>query len=272
MMNARTLMNCGAAALALLGVCAAPVAQAASLQAILPTPGLYQIDSDASHSMLGGLIKNEQQVDASGTIRSRTVADGRGSDLPAVSGEPNRRCVQPRRDDGRGVVAQLANLQRCPKQSQQFVGKNKLVHSAQCPDGNVTLTITKVDGNIWEFETRHELTKVGGTVDLGYLRPALEHKARNGATAAERAEAAEHLKRLPAAQKELESSRAQQRAALENALEKAESPEERAMIQRAMAATGPQGRATAPGENVMVARERWTRVANQCTGQRNARR
>lgn len=273
MMSARIFKYCGALALMLGGALAGSSGYCASVQAILPTPGLYQIDSDASHELAGGRIRNEQQVDgASGAIRSRTVAGGRTHDMSAAGTGSNRRCVQPQKNSASGLLAQLDVLENCPKQTQQFIGQNKLVHLAECPSGSVTVSITKIDNRTWEFETRHQASTIGGVPDLAGLRAPLEQQARRGATTAERAEAAALARQLPAAQKELDRQRSEQRAVLQAALDKAKSPEERAMFERGLAALSPQGAPAAPGDNTMVARERWTRVANQCTGHQEARR
>jgi hypothetical protein len=242
---------------------------AASVQSILPPPGLYQIDSDASYAHASGLVSTEQEIDgATGDMRSRTIVPGRSHELRSAGQGAATRCVEPRRVSARGLALAMDALARCPKQNHKVVGHNTLVHSAQCPAGNVTVKITRIDGTTWEYETRQESVATSGALDLSHMRMPLQHEARHGATPEARTRAARQLSELPALQNKLDKQRIGAAVELQAALDKARTPEERAMFQRAIAALGTRH---GPGGNVIVVRERWTRIANQCTGRQPAR-
>lgn len=248
---------------------AAHPAWAASLAAIVPPPGLYQVDSTSSHAQASLPVVVEQDLDgATGDRVSRTRVPGGTSSMRSAGSGPETRCVQSRSPGAMAQATLMHALSDCPNQHQKIVGQDTVVHTAQCPGSRSTITFRKRDSRTWEIESRVETYPVQGPLDLSHLRTMLEHEARHGATADRRKEAAARLKELPAALKQIEAQRSATAADLNAALARAQSDQEREMIRKALASLHTR---YGPASTIATTRERWTSLGRQCDGQQGAR-
>lgn len=235
-------------ALAAGGACAAPQD--------LPPPGLYRVDTDTR------LQEKVGPHDA--TIEYRT--DGRSGDQATratVAGQsdggrvskgsgPVTQCIR----SGPPVLLSPGAKGVCKTLSSTH-GPKGFVQVAACRAGKSTLTMRRLDDKTWE--TIEELDMSGGTrPDLGGTRTMLELAARHGETARDRAEAAEALAKLPQMEATLASERGRADAMMQEALAKARTPQEKAMVGQAIARMN--------GQVPIQSRTRstLTRIADRC--------
>jgi hypothetical protein len=194
---------------------------------IMPTPGLYRIDTDGASARLPSMgMRTELRRDgASGTETDRTIVNGTSSTTVHQGHGPVTRCVTLH-----NTSAPLTLPSACKMQSTSLI-KDGLVHKAQCPHGSSTLTIQRLDSDTWEYRTE-VVTTAGGGVPNPLSDPAMQRQM-----AAARASAAEVLKR--------------QRLAVK-------SPGEVAALQAALS----QLQGATPMRS--RSRERWTRISDHC--------
>lgn len=237
-------------------------ASSATIKDILPPPGLYQVDSDTT------ITRAEQQFElklhrdgATGAEHEQTSIQGKVSSKNTPGTGRVTECLT---TYGPSNVSGLAAPAQCSKQSQKIVGDKTLVHTAQCPDSQFTMEVTKIDDKHWQYITRTETAKMGATAGAGGMEAMLKLRAQYGNTPRDRAEAAKALAALPSQKSEFDHKRASDLQDLQESLAKEKDPQARAFLQRSIASMGG---ASAPGgsvKDVNVAKERWTRIADSC--------
>lgn len=222
----------------------------------LPPPGLYRVDTDTR--------VQEKAGPHDATIEYRT--DGRSGD------QATRATVAGQSDGGRvskgsGPVTQCirggapillpADAKGVCKTLSSSHGPKGFVQVAACPAGKSTLTMRRLDDKTWE--TIQELDMSSGTrPDLGGTRTMLELAARHGETARDRAEAAEALAKMPQMEAKLAGDRVRAEAMMQEALAKAKTPQEKAMVRQAIARMNGQVPIQSRTRSTM------TRIADRC--------
>lgn len=215
-------------------VVAGPAA-AASVEALLPTPGFYQVETTArnTHHAMQSSVDFEPHQDQHcirrGNVKAGTMV----------------------------VVTQL--LAQCPRQSTRVEGAT-VVMTAQCPPTTLRSVIRKAGSNVWEIETRTEVAANQDKVDLGRMRAGVEAMAAHG-NAQERAQARQQLAQLPAMQTDLNQQRAAMAEQLRAARPKARTQLERDLIDKHLASLTEQG---GPPGLTSVVKKRMTRIADSC--------
>ena len=239
-------------------------ADAATIEDIVPPPGLYQIEANSTINRKAAgqdFLFEHQRAGATGDEHARQTVAGQSAEQSYKVGKPNRHCIKHGPLNAKQQAFILNGMANCPNQADKMVGPHTLVHTAQCPTSKVTLTITKLDSLHWDYETRIETVYAQHPADLSTAKQAFEYQAKHGATEAARKEAAAQLARLPALQQQLNAARAQQTVELQEAIKNANSPEEKAMMEKYLAIAKGQ---TPAMSDVAVVKERWTRIANMC--------
>lgn len=223
-MNRFLILSATLLALATGGACAAPQD--------LPPPGLYRLDTDARVQQRIG--QHDAAIDyrtdgRSGDQATHAIVAGQSDGGRVAKGSgPVTQCIR------RGPPVLPPNARGVCKTLSSTHGPKGFVQVAACPAGKMTLTLRRLDDKTWE--TIEELDMSSGTrPDLGGTRTLLEMAARHGETARDRAEAAQALAQLPQMEASMERGRVQGDAMLQEALAKARTPEEKAMVRQAIA-------------------------------------
>lgn len=236
---------------------AATGAPAGDVAQLMPPPGLYRIDSEGQFGWQQAPgITVQQKVDgASGTTVDRRSAGGAVSERVYQGSGAVTHCVK---FSNKQAVALPAALGGACKLQSTSVGKDSVVHQASCPDGQTSVTVKRIDADTWEYQTSLQVNGSAAPSLAAAVKPVLEHKAVHGATQAERDQAAQQLKALPAMQAQMTAERGAAAEVLAKALKAAKSPQEAAGIKAALASL--QGTLPMHAEQ----RERWTRIGNVC--------
>jgi hypothetical protein len=155
-----------------------------------PTPGLYRISSDATVNYKGGTGHLKQ--DDSGAVLS-TQGFGQGPQTRAFAGSgPNAFCMPARAANG-GLPLPNSSCRGGPG----VVGPNGTTFTASCGFVDMTTLVRRIDDKTFEYKVtsvEHSGSAAGNMPDFALQRKMFESEAQNGATAEERAEAAETLK------------------------------------------------------------------------------
>lgn len=223
---------------------------------VMPPPGLYRIDSEGSFGWNAAPgVAVQQKIDgATGAMVDRRTAGGASSERVYKGSGAVTHCVKLVNKQAMALPAALAG--NCQVQSTSAI-KDGVVHQAACPGGATTLTVLRIDSDTWEYRT--EVQTGGATPTLATaIKPVLEHTALHGATADERAKAAQQLKELPAMQDKMTAERAAAADIFNKQLKAAKSPQEVAALKAALAQL--QGGVPMHSQS----RERWTRIGNIC--------
>jgi len=242
-------------------------ATAASAQAIMPPPGLYRIDLEATQTRAD--VKAKVQVKRDGATGTQHV---HGSNLGGTydwndpGSGPQTRCIKTSSPDV-GYAMEAAALAACPNQTEKVIGTNILVHTSQCPDTTMTTRYTKIDGQTWDVETRVDKVNKPGPPDIGGMQTSLAMMAKSAPTQAQRDKATKLLASLPAEQAKINQQYADQLAKLEAAAAHTKDPASKALFQKRIADMQQQavpGGPPLPVNESMVVKEHWTRIANFC--------
>ncbi len=210
------------------------------LEAFLPPPGLYRIDSDSP-------------------IRPNVPAPNASVDQ-RESGAQSTRCVTPGTFDY-SALPTFPPSARCTTQSLDLV-EGRLTHVAICAMGRITTTMRKTAASTWENEINAAMTQVTSLPKLDAFRPMLENEALNGATQEKRDKAAKMLADLPAKQAAMEARRTAKLEEMTAAEAKSTSPQEKESLQKMIAAlrSGPND----PVVNNSTRKETWTLIGTSC--------
>ncbi|MRW90370.1 hypothetical protein GJ699_10265 [Duganella sp. FT80W] len=232
----------------------------ADLLRILPPPGLYRIDKDGSttHIASGMGAHEEHRND----IRTVTSNAGDGTSVRQQYADRQETACVPVRNLNAPVMPPAFGSATCKTLSTSVNG-NQLIHTAQCQTGRMTLTITRLDDQQWEY--RHEGEwGAGGSAknNLTSLRPMLEQMARSAPNEADRKKAREALAKLPQQQAEADQKIAAAVAAARQAERNAKTPEEAAAMRKT--AQMMENQASLPPQFKDVGVSRWTRIGNSC--------
>lgn len=236
---------------------------APALEQILPPAGLYRLDAASTTSVPAPAPANrvDTRIDgASGDIVRRERVAGADSGEKVYEGKgPVTHCIRPRRMADALYSSALA-LASCPDQSSRIGADGVLVHTANCPAGQVTLTVRRIDQRTWEYDTVSATRGSDPAADLAWMRPVLEREAAQGKTAQARAKAAQQLRDLPRLQGELAQKQAAVDLAFATALRNAKTPREEEAVRAAMEKAGK------PVASEARQRVRWTRIGARCAG------
>ncbi len=213
----------------------------AELLRILPPPGLYRIDKDASTSHIAsGMGAREERRDGVLTV---TGNSGDGHSTHRQYAQPQETtCVAVRNLNAPLLPPTSVSSATCKTLSTSVSGSS-LIHTAQCQTGRLTLTITRLDDQQWEY--RHDVEWGAGGVaknNMESLRPMLEQMARSAPNEADRQKAREALAKLP----QLQAQAATSTAAARNATQMMEN------------------QASLPPQYKDIGIARWTRIGNNC--------
>jgi hypothetical protein len=227
-------------------------AQAASVNEAMPTPGLYQIDTDGTIStptLRQGDITRRMQTDGdTGASTATTTVPGQPvSTQHYAAGKPQTFCMKPMTAV---VPPPVAGCVSAP---------GKLIDGAvvmenHCGYLDATTTIRKLDDKTWEYTTKtvqHRQDQARAVQDnAAGMRMMLENMAKNAATAEEREQARKGLAQLPAMTAALNQSAA------------------RTPPSMALPGGIDPARAGARGVMESTSVQRWTRISQQCTGEK----
>jgi len=223
-MNRLLILSATLLALAAGRACAAPHD--------FPPPGLYRLDTDTRVQEKIG--PHEAIIDyntdgQSGDQITRAIVAGQSDGGRVAKGSgPVTQCIR------RGPPVLPPNAKGVCKTLSSSHGPKGFVQVASCPAGKMTLTLRRLDDKTWE--TIEELDMSSGTrPGLGGTRALLEMAARHGETARDRAEAAQALAKLPRMEATMAGDSARAEAMMQEALAKARTPEEMAMVRQAIA-------------------------------------
>lgn len=197
------------AALAATLVAAAP-ALAASRADAYPPPGLYLVDADATlqrnRSALPAIMQHLTQDGASGAARvSGGKAGGATRSLDIPGNGPATVCMAPLAADGA-----MPKGSGC-KASAPTRTADSLSYVMLCKGMKTNTTIRKLDDKTWEYRVATLMSgaPMGGQPNYAATRTVLAAQAKNAATPAERAHAAELLAQMGAYEAEMKSKAAE---------------------------------------------------------------
>lgn len=232
----------------------------AELLRILPPPGLYRVEGDATATHLAtGMSVRDQDNDA-GTLATYTGSDGK-SVQQQINHTRDNICVPPRKANAPLPLTSMGTA-ACKTLSATVSG-DTLSHSAQCATGRIAFTVTRLGNNQWEY-TNEDEWGAGGLArnNPAAMRPMVEQMARNAPTEAERNKAKQFLAQLPQLQAQTDQQLAAALAGARQALSEARTPEEVAAMRKAVQMLENQN--SLPAQHKTTGKSRWTRIADSC--------
>jgi hypothetical protein len=223
-------MVVSAASLGAAGLC-----HAVSLGDALPRPGLYRIDADGTLMRDGGRSAVRQQTDgATGTLSATVSVDDGGTYSQGHAGAGTlTHCIRAPAQKQLSFLPAHFGGGRCSGQHTAVTSAG-VVHTALCQGARSRLTVLQLARDCWEYLSETEISG-GMKPGLDGVRAGLENQVRHGATATQRAQAAQRLKALPQMQADMLEQQRQARSQLEATRRAARTPEEAAMIDKAIA-------------------------------------
>ncbi|MRX09290.1 hypothetical protein GJ697_15715 [Pseudoduganella sp. FT25W] len=217
---------------ALLAAANAAAVSQADYARIMPPPGLYSIEADATimHTRQPLGIRTQR---SGATETSTYIAPDQQVTRQLPLDQPETTCVPPRPAKAAPLPSYM--LPAVCKNLSETVSGDSLTLVHQCQTGRMSIVFQRLDSTHWQVSHAAEI--MGGVPNVTALKPMLEQMARHGASEQERQQAKRMLAELP-----------QRQAALEAQL----------------ASIGMK-----PGYTNQVAMrdtsvQRWTRIADQC--------
>lgn len=191
-------------------------ALAATPADFLPPPGLYRVETD-------GVIKGRDHVstamrqttDAGGTTVARSFKpDGQVGATVTQQGSALTQCIKPlSHPQAMAALAAVAGAGACVAAGPGVVENGSLVTRQNCPFGQFTHTVTKLDNITWEYRVDAIVRPVTSgsalMANVAMMKKMLEHAKAHAPSAAERDKAAAALADFDRNQGELAQQAAQ---------------------------------------------------------------
>jgi hypothetical protein len=238
---------------ALLLMAAAPAAALAV--DILPTPGLYRVDSDTVRDLGGGSQHREHWDGATGERTVTLIVPGHPPQTATAKGPPATSCAKTGK-----VVAVPPSVPGC---TVTLSDPKHPSSTTQCPGNTVTSTWRRIDDATWE----HRMDFVQAILPPANAAEPAIAMAMAGMTPAERERAKKGLE----ASMPTEAQRAEVARQMKEAMEagaRSSNPEEaafaREQLKRIYGSDG-SGPGIATGTQTMQVLQRWTRIAPSCS-------
>lgn len=242
------------------GAAAADNVTQADLTRILPPPGLYRVEDDATMTHLSNGMSVRDQSNQSGTLATYHSPDGHTAQQQI--NHPQATICVPLRKANAPLLPIAMGTAACKTLSTTVSG-DTLSHEAQCAIGRTAFTITRLGNDQWEYTDDNEWG-AGGMArnNPAAMRPMVEQMARNAPTEADRTKARQLLAQLPQLQAQSDQQMVAALAGARQALKEARTPEEVAAMRKVVQMLENQD--SLPAQNKSSGKSRWTRIADSC--------
>lgn len=224
----------------------------------LPTPGLYQVDSDGRTQHLnqgsGNTTVDIKTHGASGrTEMTWTDARGKSGSKNFVGEKAQTVCVPPRAKDGSFVVPDSPG---CGKSTTIKTSSGWSIKT-DCSFGGFAIDIKQIDKKTWEYTviTSHKASSSMAAIEtgMGGYKALLENALKNAKTPEARAQAKKALEEFAKVEPEIAKAQAEVKA-------------NKPQIQKAQAQAAAEGLIPKGDYKVKETKTvlRWTKVAESC--------